>query len=171
MTTSTPVTRALDALAIPYRVFVHPGPIANLQQAAQERGQLPEQVVRSLLFRLAKDEFVMVLIAGPKQVSWKALRSYFGQSRLTTATEEEVLAVTGYLHGAVSPFGLLQPVRILVDHSVLAPAEISIGSGVRGTTIILKTADLIKALGKVETGDFCESCDSNQSNPQLSNSA
>jgi prolyl-tRNA editing enzyme YbaK/EbsC (Cys-tRNA(Pro) deacylase) len=113
-------------------------------------------VIRSLLFRLPKDEFVMVLIAGPNQVSWKALRSYLGQNRVTTATEEEVLAVTGYLHGAVSPLGLPQPVRILVDHNVLIPEEISLGSGVRGTTIILKTTDLLQALGNVETGHFCE---------------
>lgn len=156
MSDPTPVTRALDALEIPYRVFAHPGPIANLEQAALERGQHPEQVVRSLLFRLAKDEFVMVLMAGPAQVSWKALRVYLGQNRLTTATEDEVLAITGYLHGAVSPFGLPQPLRILVDRRVLLPEEISIGSGVRGVTVILKTADLLKALGEIETGDFSE---------------
>ena len=57
---STPVTRALDALGIAYRLFCHPGPIHSLEQAASERGQRPEQIVRSILFRLAEDEFVMV---------------------------------------------------------------------------------------------------------------
>jgi Cys-tRNA(Pro)/Cys-tRNA(Cys) deacylase len=153
---STPVTLALDSLGIPYRFFRHPEPVFSLEQAALERGQNPEQVVRSLLFRIAKDEFVMVLMAGKNQVSWKALRRYLGQTRLTTATEEEVMAVTGYVHGAVSPFGLPQPVRVLVDRSVLASDEISLGSGVRHTTVIMKTADLLRALGEVETGDFRE---------------
>ena len=151
---STPVTLALDRMGIPYRFFRHPEPVFSLEQAARERGQKPEQVIRSLLFRLAQDEFLMVLMAGQYQVSWKALRRYLGQARLTTATEEEVMAVTGYVHGAVSPFGLPQPVRVLVDRSVLASEEISLGSGVRNTTVILKTADLLKALGEVETGDF-----------------
>ena len=66
------------------------------------------------------------------------------------------MAVTGYVHGAVSPFGLPHPVRVLVDRSVLESEEISLGSGVRNTTIIMKTADLVKALGEVETGDFHE---------------
>lgn len=137
-------------MGIAHRIFRHPGPIRSLEQAAEERGQRPEQVVRSLLFRLAEDEFVMVLIAGPDQVSWRALRHYLGESRLTMASRQEVLAVTGYELGAVAPFGLPQPVRILVDESVPAEEEISLGSGVRGTTIILRSADLLEALGEVE---------------------
>lgn len=151
---STPVTRALDEKGIPHRFFRHPGQVRSLEQAARERGQQPEQIVRSILFRLSEDEFIMVLIAGPQQISWPALRSYLGHSRMTMASREEVRQVTGYELGAVSPFGLPGPVRILVDESVLAPAEISIGSGVRNATVILKSADLMKALGKVEIGKF-----------------
>ena len=40
-----------------------------------------------------------------------------------------------------------QPIPVLVDESVTAQAEVSIGSGVRGTTVILSTADLLAALG------------------------
>jgi Cys-tRNA(Pro) deacylase len=149
-----PVAQALTALQIPHTVFTHPGPVDSLEQAAAERGQQPEQVVRSLLFRLAEGDFAMVLVAGPAQVSWKALRQHFGQSRLTTATEDEVLAVTGYTRGAVAPFGLRQPVRILIDQSVLTQEEISLGSGRRGSTIILATADLRRALPDAEIGDF-----------------
>jgi Cys-tRNA(Pro)/Cys-tRNA(Cys) deacylase len=152
---STPVTRALDGLGVPYRLFRHPGPIRSLEQAAQERGQRPEQVVRSILFRLAEDEFVMALVAGPHQVAWPALRSYLGVSRITMASEDEVLAVTGYPRGAVSPFGLPTPVRILVDSRVWEPEEVSIGSGVRGLTVILNRDDLRRALGPlIETVDL-----------------
>ena len=151
---STPVTRELDKLGIPYRVFRHPGEVRSLEQAARERDQRPEQVVRSIVFRLAQDEFVMVLIAGPAQVSWPALRAYLGQSRLTTATEPEVLAATGYNVGAVSPFGLPAPMRVLVDKSVLQEEIISIGSGERNITVILKTEDLLKVLQGAEAGEF-----------------
>jgi Cys-tRNA(Pro) deacylase len=149
-----PVAQALTALQIPHTVFTHSGPVNSLEQAAAERGQQPDQVVRSLLFRLGEGDYAMVLMAGPAQVSWKALRKHFGQSRLTTATEEEVLAVTGYTRGAVAPFGLRQPVRVLVDQGVLAQDEISLGSGVRGTAVILSTADLRRALPDAETGNF-----------------
>ena len=73
---------------------------------------------------------------------------------LAAASEEEVLAVTGYARGAVAPFGLPQPLRILVDASVFARPELSLGSGVRGTAIILSRANLKRALGDVEVGQF-----------------
>ena len=154
MKDSTPVTKALVAGQIPHRLFRHPGQIRSLEQAARERGQRPEQIVRSILFRLTEDEFVMVLIAGPQQISWPALRSYLGYSRLTMASKEEVLAVTGYPIGAVSPFGLPAPIRTLVDRNVLAEEEISIGSGERNATVILRSEDLMRALGPVEIGSF-----------------
>jgi len=152
----TPVTRALDALHVPYRLFRHPKAVSSLEQAARERGQQPEQVVRSILFRLGEGNFAMVLIAGRQQVSWLALRRYLGQSRLSMASESEVRAVTGYEPGAVSPFGLLNPVRILVDRSVLQQDEVSIGSGERYVAVILRKADLLRALGLVEGGAFAQ---------------
>lgn len=154
-----PVAATLVAQGIPHRVFRHAGPVNSLEQAAAERGQQPEQVVRSLLFRLGDDDFAMVLMAGPAQVSWRALRRYFGQSRLTTASEAEVQTVTGYSRGAVAPFGLPRPVRVLIDQSVLAQSEVSMGSGVRGVAVILRTADLQRALGDAEIGNFCSNPD------------
>ena len=150
----TPVTKALDELNIPYRFFRHPGKVSSLEQAAQERGQNPEQIIRSLIFRLAKGSYVMVLVAGPSQISWPGLRAYLGQSRLTMADEAEILSVTGYPIGAVSPFGLPKPMRILIDRSVIQEGEVSIGSGERYTTVILKGPDLLNALGPVEVDQF-----------------
>lgn len=154
---STPVTRRLAELNIPYRFFRHPGLVRSLEQAARERGQKPEQIVRSILFRLTADEYVMVLMAGPRQISWPALRRYLGKTRLTMANEEEVLQVTGFPLGAVSPLGLPGPLRVLVDRSLMDQSEISIGSGQRFSTVILSREDLFRALGEVEMGEFGES--------------
>lgn len=152
--TPPPVAAALTALGIPHQVFRHAGPVHSLEQAAAERGQSPQQVVRSLLFRLGEGDFAMVLMAGPDQVSWRALRQYLGQSRLTTAGADEVRDVTGYVPGAVAPFGLRRPVRVLIDRGVLAQTEVSLGSGERGVAVILRTDDLRRALPAAEVGDF-----------------
>jgi Cys-tRNA(Pro)/Cys-tRNA(Cys) deacylase len=157
METTTRVTEYLARENIPFRIFRHPGPILTLEQAAEERQQSPEQVVRSILFRIGQGDYLMVLMAGPSQVSWPALRSYLGLSRLTMASKEEVLEVTGYETGAVSPFGLPAPLRILIDNRVLAQNEISIGSGERGTTVIMKKDDLLAALDGAEFGEFSAS--------------
>jgi Cys-tRNA(Pro) deacylase len=148
--------QALTNLEIPYRIFRHNGPVTSLEQAASERGQSTKQVVRSILFRLGEGNFVMVLMPGLQQVSWPALRAYLGQSRLSMASEAEVLAATGYRVGAVSPLGLPGPMRILADESVFVPEEISIGSGERGVAVILKSADLRRSIENLEVGNFTE---------------
>ena len=145
-----PVSLALEKLGIPHRVFHHAGEVTSLEQAAQERGERPEQVVRSILFRVGTDDFLMALVAGPAQISWKKLRKHLGQSRLTMASEAEVLEVTGYRIGTVSPFGLPRPLKILIDPGVLNEEEISIGSGMRNTGIILKSADMRRGLKSAE---------------------
>ena len=156
MNEKPPASLALEKLGIPHKVFRHAGQVTSLEQAAQERGQRPDQVVRSILFRLGEGEFIMALVGGPAQISWKRLRQYLGQSRLTMATEDEVLAVTGYRVGAVSPFGLPAPIKILIDPGVLKEDEISIGSGIRNTGIIISSADLRHALKDAEVVPLIE---------------
>jgi Cys-tRNA(Pro)/Cys-tRNA(Cys) deacylase len=150
MIDSTPASRALDALGIPYHLFEHPQPPDSLEDAARQRGQLPDQVVRSIVFRVAEERFVMVLVAGPAQISWPKLRAALGVSRVTMASEAEVLAETGCVRGAVNPLGLSHPMRLLADVGVFAPAEVSLGSGLRGTAVVLRSADLKRAVGEIE---------------------
>jgi Cys-tRNA(Pro) deacylase len=145
-----PVSIALEKMNIPHSVFHHEKPVNSFEQAAEDRGQRPSQIIRSILFRVGEDDYLMALVAGPAQISWKLLRKHLGQSRLTMATEEEVLAVTGYRIGTVGPFGLPRQVRVLVEAGVLLEEEVSIGSGMRDRAVILKSADLIRALGNVE---------------------
>jgi prolyl-tRNA editing enzyme YbaK/EbsC (Cys-tRNA(Pro) deacylase) len=47
-------------------------------------------------------------------------------------------------------------VKVLMDASVLKEEEVSIGSGVRDTAIILKSADLRRALHKAEMVSLAE---------------
>jgi prolyl-tRNA editing enzyme YbaK/EbsC (Cys-tRNA(Pro) deacylase) len=99
----------------------------------------------------------MVLVAGREQVDWKKLRQLVGRSRIRMATEEEVPEVTGYRVGTVSPFGLKNQVRVLIDGSVLREEEVSLGSGVRQMAIIIKSADLRRALPESEIVSLLES--------------
>ncbi|MBP6211268.1 MAG: hypothetical protein KA473_17700, partial [Anaerolineales bacterium] len=66
-----PVGIALEKLGVPHQVFRHVNPVHSLEQAASDRGQRESQVVRSILFRISEDEFIMALVAGPAQISWK----------------------------------------------------------------------------------------------------
>lgn len=149
-----PAAQALELMGVPYKLFEHSHPPESLEEAARQRGQTPGQIVRSIVFRLAEEQFVMVLIAGPGQISWKRMRAALGVSRISMASEAEVLAATGFVRGAVTPLGLPRPMRILADESVFIHDEVSIGSGVRGVAVILKSTDLQSVLNEVEKGKF-----------------
>lgn len=155
-----PASVALEKLSVPHRIFKHETPVTSFEQAAADRNQRPGQIVRSILFNIRPEEFLMVLVAGPDQIDWRKLRQLVKRSRVRMATEEEVLTVTGYRVGTVSPFGLRNQVKVLIDASVLKEEEVSIGSGVRSTAIILKTDDLRRALGDVEVVSLLEGADS-----------
>ena len=151
-----PASLALDSMSIEHRLFLHERPVTSFEQAASDRNQRPEQIVRSILFQVRPEEFVMVLMAGRDQIDWKKLRQIVKRSRVRMATEEEVLEVTGYKVGTVSPFGLKNQVRVMIDASVLKEEEISIGSGVRNVAIIMKSAALRHALSDAEVVSVSE---------------
>jgi len=154
ITRDSPSIRRLRELGIDFWVFVHPSPVSSLEQAAFERGLSPDQIIRSILFRLPESEYAMVLMPGLRQIPWKALRVHFKTNRLTLASEQEVKEVTGFELGAVNPLGLPTPMRIVLDASLLNLATVSLGSGIRGTGLILSTSSLISALPQHEVVDF-----------------
>jgi len=151
-----PAIQYLTSRNATFRLFEHTGPIHSLEQAAAERSQQPEQVVRSIVFRLAENEFLMVLMSGPGQIPWKGLRRYLGQSRITMATEEDLLTWTGYVPGTVNPFGLPQPMRLLIDQGVLDQPEVSLGSGKRGLAILMSPTELVQAVDQYEIVNFSD---------------
>ena len=157
MTDQPPASIALEKLNIPHQVFRHQTQVNSFEQAASDRNQRPEQVVRSILFQIRPEEYLMVLVAGPAQIDWRKLRQLVKRSRVRMATEDEVLEVTGYRVGTVSPFGLKNPVKVLIDDSLLKEDEVSIGSGVRGVAIIIKSAAIRRALGEPEIVSLLES--------------
>ena len=65
-----PISIALEELGVPHKIFRHEIPVTSFEQAASDRGQRASQIVRSILFRVSEDEFVMALVAGPAQISW-----------------------------------------------------------------------------------------------------
>jgi prolyl-tRNA editing enzyme YbaK/EbsC (Cys-tRNA(Pro) deacylase) len=151
-----PVSLALSALNAPHQVFWHKQPIKSMVEAAAEREQDINQLIRSILFRVGKDDFILVMVAGPPQLSWSALRAHLGRSRMTMASKDEVKSVTGYPIGTVAPIGLARPLRLLADKNVFIPKEISFGSGQREAAIMMRNRDFQKVLGEVEVGEFAK---------------
>jgi prolyl-tRNA editing enzyme YbaK/EbsC (Cys-tRNA(Pro) deacylase) len=72
------------------------------------------------------------------------------------ATAAEVLRVTGYRIGTVSPIGVREPIQVLVDCGVLTETEVSIGAGAPYAGIILTSENLLQAVPGAEKVDLME---------------
>jgi prolyl-tRNA editing enzyme YbaK/EbsC (Cys-tRNA(Pro) deacylase) len=57
------------------------------------------------------------------------------------------MQVTGYRIGTVSPFGIPQQLPILCDARMKTIEEVSLGSGLPGIAIVMRTDELLRRIG------------------------
>ena len=74
----------------------------------------------------------------------KTVRSLMGVSRLSFASAEETEALTGMTVGGVTPFALPKDLQVYADEKVLAVERLILGSGSRGSKILVAPQDLRK---------------------------
>lgn len=139
----TPVTFYLEQEGVDYRLLPHTKPAKTIDEAAQERGVNPEQMVKSILLRDMGGFHVLACVPGPAQVDPKKVRTIFGCRRMTCADASDVEKVTGLMIGTVAPVGLKRPLPVIFDHSIKKHHRVNISSGDRMAGIELETEDLL----------------------------
>ena len=156
---SSPVTTLLTQAGIAYDVIEIPlsedkKPIRNLEELLRNQGLDPQAVVRSVLFKTASEQFVLLAVAGGGRADWAVLRQHLNERKCRMAEFEEVPQATGYLVGAVPPIALPENIKVLVDNSVRQYPTVVIGSGVLGYALSLKVEDLLKLMDGADQGEF-----------------
>ena len=142
----TPAIAALEAAGVPFRV-VRTEIARSAEESAAFQGIPVGSLLRSILVRRAADDFFFVLVPGGRRFNWPALRALLGTNRLTLPTEEEAKAETGYVRGAITPFGARRPWPVIADASIEGLDVVAIGGGARGVNVHLAPADLVGATG------------------------
>ena len=152
----THATRALDQMAVPYKVLEQAHRAMNVEEAAAERGVEIRQVVKTLLTRRPDGEHLIALVRGDQRLSLKKLARVVGVKRLEMAPEPDVPRITGYQIGAVAPLGLRRSdLPIYVDQHITEEPRVSISAGRHDTGLELNTDDLIRAV-EGEVADITE---------------
>lgn len=156
---SSPVTNLLTQAGIAYDVIEIPlsedkKPIRNLEELLRNQGLDPQSVVRSVLFKTASEQFVLLAVAGGGRADWAVLRQHLNERKCRMAEFDEVPQATGYVVGAVPPIALPENIKVLVDNSVKQYPTVVIGSGVLGYALSLKGEDLLKLMVGADQGVF-----------------
>ncbi|WP_426510912.1 aminoacyl-tRNA deacylase [Dactylosporangium sp. McL0621] len=138
-----PAIAGVAASGIAYRVVEH-GPVRSLAEAAAVRGVEVADVVKTIVVRLADDDFRFVLVPGGRVISWPKLRGLLGVARMSMPDAATAKAATGFERGTITPFGATTAWPVIADERIRG-REISLGGGRHGVALAADAA--IGALG------------------------
>ncbi len=138
------VVAAARELGLDVEVTRH-GPVRSLAEAAAARGVEPRRLVKTMVVRVAEGDHRFVLVPGDREIAWPKLRALLGVNRLTMASADEALRVTGYERGTITPLGSRTALPVVADASVAG--RISVGGGEHGVGVTVEAGDLLVALG------------------------
>jgi Cys-tRNA(Pro)/Cys-tRNA(Cys) deacylase len=141
------IDHLLRSKSIKYRLGRYGKTVKTASQAAQEIGILPENMLKSLLFK-NENNFFLFLIPSNKKINIDGVNIIL-KTKLIMASKEEVKAKTGYEIGSVTPFNLKSEMPVYIEQSSLHLQEIGIASGVRGEEVILSPANLQEAVSAI----------------------
>lgn len=134
---------AAEALGLACTVTRH-GPVRSLEEAAAARGVEPAAVVKTIVVRLADDDYRFVLVPGNREIAWPKLRALLGLNRLSMPSADVALGVTGYVRGTITPLGSTTSWPVVADASLDGP--VSVGGGAHGVALTVDAAELVRAL-------------------------
>jgi prolyl-tRNA editing enzyme YbaK/EbsC (Cys-tRNA(Pro) deacylase) len=109
--------------------------------AAEALGVEPGRIAKSIVLFAGKQP-VLVIAAGDRRVDRAKVKAIMGGGKVSIASADEVLAVTGFVAGGVAPVGLLQAATVLLDESMRRFPEVWAGGGVPEVLLRLAVADL-----------------------------
>lgn len=138
----TNVIRILDKNAINYIVKPHSQPVYTSEDAARERGVRLSQIVKTMIIISGQGIHMVALIPGNRKLDFKALRKEAGEKKLNLVNRDDVLRITGFEPGAVSPIGLKRKFKIYLDEAIMAEEFVDISSGRPDAGIELSSSEL-----------------------------
>ena len=147
----TNAVRLLESLGVEYELRdyeVDPDDLAA-ETVAAKIGLPPEQVFKTLLARGDRHGLCFAIIPGNTELDLKALAAGTGDRKMELVPVKELLALTGYIRGGVTVLGAKKAFPVFADETIHLWDSISISAGVRGTQIILRPEDYLRATNAV----------------------
>ena len=147
-TPKTNAARQLDNLGIQYELREYEVDPDHLEaELVADKISMPyEKVFKTLLVRGDVSGLCMAVIAANAEVDFKALADATGDRKIHMVPLKEVQPLTGYIRGGVTALACKKPYPVYIDSSAEQQDVISVSAGVRGTQILLKPADYVRAV-------------------------
>lgn len=115
----------------------------------------PERIFKTIILVSGKKTYVSAITPADGRISLKNAARILGLKSLELAERAEVMRVTGYVIGGVSPFGQKRRIQTLLCSTALRFEEILVSGGRRGFSVGVNPHDLARVL-EAATGDFLD---------------
>jgi Cys-tRNA(Pro) deacylase len=106
-------------------------------------------VIKTLVMEDEKNEPLIILMHGDKEVSTKELARHLGVKKVSTCTPDTAHRLTGYMVGGISPFATRRKLPIYVEETILNLTAIYINGGRRGLLVRIGPHDLTRVLNPI----------------------
>lgn len=87
-------------------------------------------------------EYMVMCIPVDREVDLKKLAKVSGNKKVELLGVKELLPVTGYIRGGVSPIGMKKKYKTFIQESCTEHSKIAVSGGVCGVTLLLSPDDL-----------------------------
>ncbi|OBA73929.1 aminoacyl-tRNA deacylase [Mycobacterium sp. 1554424.7] len=154
MAAATPGIAALVKAGVPHEIvkFGHDPREASFGveavHALSRAGVAPEQIYKTLIIAVP-DGLAVAMVPAAAKLSLKAAAAALGVAKAGMADPGTAERATGYLVGAVSPFGQRRRLPTVVDAGALAFERVYCSAGRRGWDVAVSPRDLIRLTGAV----------------------
>jgi Cys-tRNA(Pro)/Cys-tRNA(Cys) deacylase len=147
----TNAARILDREKIHYELREYEVDESDLSapHVAEMIGMPPEQVFKTLVARGDRSGVLIACIPANTELDLKALANASGNKKVELVAVKEVLGLTGYIRGGVSPVGSRKPYPFYLDETADLWDVISVSAGVRGCQMLLIPDDLVRVTAGV----------------------
>lgn len=141
----TRAMQILDRAGIPYEIREFQADDLGADEVAEKLGIPLERVFKTLVARGDRTGVVLACLPGTATLSLKAFARASGNKQVELVETDEILRLTGYIRGGVSPLGAKRAYPVTVDESALSQPMVSVSAGMRGMQLLLAPRDLIQA--------------------------
>jgi Cys-tRNA(Pro)/Cys-tRNA(Cys) deacylase len=152
---ATPALAALVAAGVPHEVvkFDHDSRarsfgVEAVHALTSDGGIAAGQILKTLVIAVP-DGFAVAILPAPSKLSLKAAAAALGVTKASIAEPAAAQRATGYVLGAVSPFGQRATLPTVVDSGALAWDTVYCSAGRRGWDVAVAPADLVRLTGAV----------------------
>jgi Cys-tRNA(Pro)/Cys-tRNA(Cys) deacylase len=115
-----------------------------VERAADKLGMAPETVFKSIITLGDATGPMFALVPAGTQVVPRLLAAASGNKHVEVAALKDVLELTGYIRGAVTPLAAKRPYPVYIDETAELWPRVGVSAGHRGLEVVLAPADLVR---------------------------